>query len=70
MYLSKLWAVSTVTHLSYRHFWWMVHSLGATQGMAGDPGAWNRSKPWTDSSPFTNATAGLPTEEQLHDTQL
>jgi len=26
MYLSKLWAVSTATHLQYRHFWWMVHS--------------------------------------------
>ena len=37
---------------------------------AGDPEAQHPSKPRTDSFPFTNTTAGLPTEEQLHGTKL
>jgi hypothetical protein len=36
----------------------------------GEPHAGYPSKPWTGSFPFTNTTAGMPTEEQLHDIKL
>jgi hypothetical protein len=38
--------------------------------MVGDPEAQHPSNAWTDIFLFTNATAGLPTEEQLCDIKL